>query len=65
MYEGSPLIVQRFLGVRSGRGGQVSKLRVKNIVTGQTMDLGLDSGEKLEVGPKITMAKRKKTNLSF
>ena len=48
MYEGSPLIVQRFLGVRSGRGGQVSKLRVKNIVTGQTMDLGLDSGEKFE-----------------
>ena len=48
MYDGAPLIVQRKLGQRSGRAGQVTNLRVKNIVTGQTMDLGLDSGEKFE-----------------
>ncbi len=48
MYDGAPLIVQRKLGQRSGRAGQVTNLRVKNIVTGQTMDLGLDSGEKFD-----------------
>lgn len=48
MYEGSPLIVQRMLGQKSGRAGMVTKLRVKNIVTGGTMDLGLDAGEKFE-----------------
>ena len=42
------VIVQRMLGIKGGRNGQVKKLRVKNIVTGQTMDLGLDMGEKFE-----------------
>ena len=31
------LIVQRMLGQKGGRAGIVTKLRVKNIVTGQTM----------------------------
>lgn len=48
MYESAPLIVQRMLGQKSGRAGMVTRLRVKNIVTGQTMDVGLDAGEKFE-----------------
>lgn len=42
------LIVQRMLGQKSGRAGMVTRLRVKNIVTGQTSDVGLDAGEKFE-----------------
>ena len=48
MYEGNALIVQKLLGQRSGRSGMVTNLRVKNLVTGQTMDLGLDAGEKFD-----------------
>lgn len=48
MYEGQPLMVQRMLGQKSGRAGMVTKLRVRNIVTGSTMDVGLDAGEKFE-----------------
>ena len=48
MYEGAPLIVQKMLGQKSGRQGMVTKLRVANIVTGSTMDLGLDAGEKFD-----------------
>ena len=48
MFEGSPFIVQRMLGQKGGRNGMVTKLRVKNIVTGGTQDLGLDAGEKFE-----------------
>ncbi len=48
MYEGSAFIVQRMLGQKSGRGGMVTRLRVKNIVTGSTQDLGLDAGEKFD-----------------
>lgn len=40
--------VQRLLGIKGGRNGQVKKMRVKNIVTGQTSELGLDMGEKFE-----------------
>jgi len=42
------VVVQRLLGQKSGRGGMVRKMRVKNIVTGQTSDLALDMGEKFE-----------------
>ena len=48
MFEGAPLIVQKMLGQKSGRHGMVTKLRVQNIVTGGTQDLGLDAGEKFE-----------------
>ena len=48
MFEGSPFVVQRMLGQKSGRAGMVTRLRVKNIVTGSTQDLGLDAGEKFE-----------------
>jgi elongation factor P len=48
MYNSAPLIVQRMLGQKSGRAGMVTRLRVKNIVTGQTQDLGLDAGEKFD-----------------
>lgn len=48
MYEGAPLVVQKKLGQKSGRAGRVTQLRVKNIVTGTTMDLGLDAGEKFQ-----------------
>ena len=48
MYEGAPLMVQRMLGQKSGRAGMVTRLRVKNIVSGQTMDLGIDAGEKFD-----------------
>jgi elongation factor P len=46
MYENQPLVVQRMLGQKSGRAGMVTRLRVKNVVTGQTQDVGLDAGEK-------------------
>ena len=48
MYEGAPLIVQKLLGQKGGRQGMVTNLRVQNIVTGSTMQLGLDAGEKFE-----------------
>ena len=48
MYEGSPLIVQKMLGQRSGRAGMVTNLRVQNLVTKSTMDLGIDAGEKFD-----------------
>ena len=48
MYEGNPLIVQKMLGQRSGRAGMVTSLRVKNLVTNSTMDLGIDAGEKFD-----------------
>jgi elongation factor P len=41
-----PMIVQRMLGNKSGRGSMVFRMRIKNIVTGQTMDAGFDSDEK-------------------
>lgn len=41
-----PMIVQRMLGNKSGRGSMVYRMRIKNIVTGQTMDAGFDSSEK-------------------
>jgi len=42
------LFVQRILGQKTGRGGMVTRFRVRNIVTGQTQDVALDSGEKFE-----------------
>ncbi len=42
------LVVQRMLGQKSGRAGMVTRMRVKNIVTGQTSDVALDAGEKFE-----------------
>ena len=55
MYEGAPLIVQRMLGQKGGRAGMVTRLRVKNIKTGSTMDLGLDAGEKFDAsGMQVT-----------
>jgi elongation factor P len=47
-YGNEALIVQRMLGQKSGRGGMVTRLRVKNIVTGQTSDVALDAGEKFD-----------------
>ncbi len=48
MYENAPFIVQRMLGQKGGRAGMVTNLRVKNILTGSTQDLGLDAGEKFD-----------------
>ena len=48
MYNNAPFVVQRMLGQKSGRAGMVTRLRVKNIVTGSTQDLGLDAGEKFD-----------------
>jgi elongation factor P len=42
------VVVQRMLGIKGGRNGQVKKLRVRNILTNQTSELGLDMGEKFE-----------------
>lgn len=42
------VVVQRMLGNKGGRGGVVVKMRVKNLLTGSTTDLALDSGEKFE-----------------
>ncbi|HNY21007.1 MAG TPA: elongation factor P [Treponemataceae bacterium] len=46
MQGAEPWIVQRMLGNKTGRGSMVYRLRIKNIVTGQTMDVGFDSSEK-------------------
>jgi len=40
--------VQRLLGIKGGRNGQVKKMRVQNIITKSTTELGLDMGEKFE-----------------
>ena len=48
MFEGSPFIVQKKLGQKGGRQGITVKLRVKNIATGSTQELGIDAGEKFE-----------------
>lgn len=48
MFEGAPFVVQKMLGQKAGRQGITVKLRVKNIVTGGTQDLGLDAGEKFD-----------------
>lgn len=42
------VVVQRMLGIKGGRNGQIKRMRVKNIITGQTWELGLDMGEKFE-----------------
>lgn len=42
------VVVQRMLGIKGGRNGQVKRLRVKSILTGSTCELGLDMGEKFE-----------------
>jgi elongation factor P len=42
------LVVQKILRQKTGRGGTVTHFRVKNIVSGQTSDVALDSGEKFE-----------------
>ena len=43
-----PLIVQKKLGQKGGRQGITVNLRVKNIVTGSTKDLGVDAGDKFD-----------------
>ena len=48
MFEGNPFIVQKKLGQKGGRQGITVNLRVKNIVTGGTQDLGIDAGEKFQ-----------------
>ncbi|MBR4004511.1 MAG: elongation factor P [Treponema sp.] len=48
IFEGAPFIVQKKLGQKGGRQGITVLLRVKNIVTGSTQDLGIDAGEKFE-----------------
>ena len=48
MFEGNPFIVQKKLGQQGGRQGITVKLRVKNIATGGTQDLGIDAGEKFD-----------------
>ena len=46
MFENSPFIVQKKLGQKGGRQGITVNLRVQNILTGATQDLGIDAGEK-------------------
>lgn len=48
MCENEPLIVQKKLGQKGGRQGITVNLRVKNIVTGSTKDLGVDAGDKFD-----------------
>jgi elongation factor P len=48
MHGNDPMVVQRMLGNKTGRGSMVYRLRIKNIVTGQTMDAGFDSSEKFQ-----------------
>lgn len=61
MYGGHPYIVQKMLGQRSGRGKAVMSLRVKNLLTKSTMDLGVDVGEKFD---EVDLAVHK-TKLSY
>ncbi len=48
MFEGSPFIVQKKLGQKGGRQGITVNLRVMNIKTKGTQDLGIDAGEKFQ-----------------
>ncbi len=54
-------IVLKLQGTKSGRGAQVTKLRVKNLLTGQTADMALTSSDKFE----DVELEQKKMNLSF
>lgn len=54
-------VVLKLQGTKSGRGAQVTKLRVKNLLSGQTSDVALTSSDKLE---EIDL-EEKKMNLSF
>lgn len=54
-------VVLKLQGTKSGRGAQVTKLRVKNLLTAQTSDVALTSSDKLE---EIDL-EEKKMNLSF
>lgn len=42
------LTVQKLLGNKTGRGAMVIKLRVRNLLTGQTQDLAINAGDKFE-----------------
>jgi elongation factor P len=42
------LVVQKLQGTKSGRGAQVTKIRVKNLLTGQTAEMALNSSEKFD-----------------
>lgn len=42
------MVVQKLQGTKTGRGAQVTKLRIKNVLTGQTQDVALNSSDKFE-----------------
>ncbi len=47
-YSNEIVVVQRLNGNKSGRGAQVSRFRVKNLLTGQTSDVALNAGDKFD-----------------
>lgn len=42
------MVVQKLQGTKTGRGAQVTKLRLKNLLTGSTQDVALNSSDKFE-----------------
>jgi elongation factor P len=55
------LAVTKMQGNKSGRGAQVVKFRVKNLITGGTQDIALNGGDKFE---EVDLDVRK-TSLSY
>lgn len=55
------LVVTKMQGNKSGRGAQVIKFRVRNLITGGTSDVALNGGDKFD---EVELDARK-TNLSY
>ncbi len=55
------MVVQKLQGTKTGRGAQVTKLRIKNLLSGQTQDVALNSSDKFEE----VLLDQKKMKLSY
>lgn len=49
MYEGKPYVVVDFQHVKPGKGNQFTRTKLRNLLTGQNLEVTFKSGEKFEV----------------
>ena len=49
MVEGKPYVVVDFQHVKPGKGNQFSRTKLRNLLTGQNLEVTFKSGEKFEV----------------
>lgn len=54
MVEGKPYVVVDFQHVKPGKGNQFSRTKLRNMLTGQNLEVTFKSGEKFEV-PNVEM----------